>query len=59
MIIALSHLIEGAWDNAKKYNGERNIENGIRKSFMVFEETIICFKSDPDSYRDEKRGNRK
>ena len=39
--MALNQLISGTCDNAKKYNGERKKENGIRNNFIVEDESML------------------
>jgi hypothetical protein len=39
--MALVRLISGTWDNAKKYNGDKKMENGNRNNRMVDEENTF------------------
>lgn len=39
--IALPHRISATWDNAKKYKGDKNNENGILSNLIVDAESIL------------------
>jgi hypothetical protein len=39
--MALSHRILDTWDRAKKYNGDKNNENGILSNLTVDTESIL------------------
>jgi hypothetical protein len=39
--MALSHRILDTWDRTKKYNGDKNNENGILSNLTVDTESIL------------------